>query len=274
MKPLQNTTESLGIQLRALHLPAFSAYHEEVAAKAESEGWSFAQFLGHLAEAELAERERRRLERNLKSSGLPAEKTLGTLDLAKLPDKIRRQLPTLCEGGFAKRAENLLAFGLPGGGKTHTLCAIGHELIKRSYRVLFTPAFKLVQRLLAAKRDLKLEAELKRLDTFDVVLIDDIGYIQQDRDEMEVLFTFLSDRYERKSVMITSNLVFSQWDKIFRDPMTTAAAVDRIVHHSTILEFSGPSVRAAEAKRRNKVATNERILITATATETTTETGE
>ncbi len=267
MKGLENSPESLNIQLRALHLPGFSAYHEEVAAKAEAEGWSFGQFLGHLAEAELAERERRRLERNLKVSGLPGEKTLATLNLTRLPDKIKRQMPTLCEGGFVERAENVLSFGLPGRGKTHLLCAIAHELIKRSYRVLFTPAFKLVQRLLIAKRDLKLEAELKRLDTFDVVLIDDIGYIQQDRDEMEVLFTFLSDRYERKSVMITSNLVFSQWDKIFRDPMTTAAAVDRIVHHSIILEFTGVSVRAEEAKKRNKTDLTENALVTATTAE-------
>ena len=147
-------------------------------------------------------------------------------------------------------AENILAFGLPGRGKTHVCAAIGHELIQRGYRVLFQSAFRLVQRLLIAKRDFELERALKRLDHFDVVIIDDIGYVQQDRNEMEVLFTFLAERYERRSVMITSNLVFSEWDKIFKDPMTTAAAIDRVVHHSTILELSGDSYRAEAARNR------------------------
>ena len=130
--------------------------------------------------------------------------------------------------------------------------AIGHELIQRGYQVLFQPAFRIVQRLLIAKRDFEFERALKRLDRFDVVIIDDIGYVQQDREEMEVLFTFLAERYERRSVMITSNLVFSEWDKIFKDPMTTAAAIDRVVHHSTILELSGESYRAEAAQKRNK----------------------
>lgn len=112
----------------------------------------------------------------------------------------------------------------------------------------------LVQRLLVAKKELRLEAELERLDGFDVVVLDDIGYIQQDRDEMEVLFTFLAERYERRSVVITSNLVFSQWDRIFKDPMTTAAAIDRVVHHSIILEMNGNSVRGEEAEEREREA--------------------
>ncbi|HYH45936.1 MAG TPA: ATP-binding protein, partial [Thermoanaerobaculia bacterium] len=132
----------------------------------------------------------------------------------------------------------------------HLVCALGRELVQRGYQVLFMPAFKLVQRLLAAKRDLLLEAELRRLDRFDAVILDDLGYVQQSRDEMEVLFTFLAERYERRSVLITSNLVFSEWDKIFQDPMTTACAIDRLVHHATILELSGTSYRAETAKRR------------------------
>ena len=164
---------------------------------------------------------------------------------------VRRLLPTLCEGGFVQQADNVLAFGLPGRGKTHLVCAIGHELIQRGYRVLFVPAFRLVQQLLIAKRDLKLEAMLRKLDRFDVVILDDIGYIQQDRDEMEVLFTFLAERYERRSVMVTSNLVLSEWDKIFKDPMTTACAIERLVHHSVILELTGKSYRTEVAQKRN-----------------------
>ena len=163
---------------------------------------------------------------------------------------MRRQLSLLCEGGFVERAENLLAFGLPGRGKTHLVCAIGHELVARGYRVLFTPTFRLVQRLLAAKRELALATQLRQLDRCDLVILDDIGYVQQDREEMEVLFTFLAERYERRSVAITSNLVFSEWDRIFKDAMTTAAAIDRLVHHATILELTGKSYRSEAAKKR------------------------
>ncbi len=245
------TPQGIDVLLRSLRLPSFVAQHEELARQAERETWSFSQYLHHLSEVEIADRERRRTERLLKQSDLPRDKSLDTLDLGLLPVKVRRQVPTLCDGGFVERAENILSFGLPGRGKTHLLCAIGHELINRGYRVLFTPAYRLVQRLLVAKRELLLEQELRKLDRYAVVIIDDIGYIQQDRDEMEVLFTFLGERYERRSVMISSNLVFSQWDRIFKDPMTTAAAIDRVVHHATILELTGKSVRGEEAKRRN-----------------------
>jgi DNA replication protein DnaC len=243
---------SLEMLLRQLKLPSFAQSHEEAGTQAEKEGWTFRQYLHHLAEVEVEDRRRRRIERNLKHSHLPADKTLGTLDTKGLPRKVKTQLPGLCEGSFVERAENVLAFGLPGRGKSHTLAAIGHELIQRGYRVLYRPAFLIVQQLLVAKRELELDRALRRLDAFDVVVIDDIGYVQQSRDEMEVLFTFLSERYERRSVMITSNLVFSEWDKIFKDPMTTAAAIDRVVHHATILELTGSSYRTNEARKRNK----------------------
>lgn len=241
---------SLPVLLRGLKLPAFVESYEEAARQAERQGWTFSAYLRHLAELEHQERRRRRVERNLKQSGLPLEKTLGALEQDRLPARVRRLLPSLCEGGFLERAENVLAFGLPGRGKTHLLCAVGHELVQRGYAVLFIPAFRLVQQLLVAKRNLALEAELHRLDRFDAVILDDIGYIQQDRDEMEVLFTFLAERYERRSVLISSNLVFSQWDRIFKDPMTTAAAIDRIVHHAVILELTGASYRTDAAKER------------------------
>jgi DNA replication protein DnaC len=238
------------VLLRSLKLPGFVRSHSQVADQAEREGWSFERYLLHLAEIEIADRHSHRIERLLRQSELPHDKRLSALDLARLPAPVRRTLPTLCEGGFVDRAENLLAFGLPGRGKTHLVCAIGHELIQRGYQVLFVPAFKLVQRLLVAKRNLELEATLRRLDRFDAVILDDLGYVQQSREEMEVLFSFLAERYERRSVLITSNLVFSQWDKIFQDPMTTACAIDRLVHHALILELSGKSFRAEEAKHR------------------------
>lgn len=245
-------TQTLPMLLRLLKLPAFATNHEEEARKAETQGVSHTAYLRHLVELELSSRRGRRIERLQKASELPSEKTLATLKLEKLPIKVRRQLPALCEGGFVERAENVLAFGLPGRGKTHLACAVGHELVKRGYAIFFTSSVLLVQRLLIAKKELQLEAELKRLDAFDAVILDDIGYIQQDREEMEVLFTFLAERYERRSVIITSNLVFSQWDRIFKDPMTTAAAIDRVVHHSVILEMNGPSVRGEVAAQREE----------------------
>ena len=242
---------ALGMLLRALKLPAFAVHHEEVARQAERGGWTFEVYLRHLVELELGERKERKIQRLLKGSDLPSEKTLATLDPERLPAKVKRQLPGLCEGGFVERAENVLAFGLPGRGKTHLVCAIGHELVRRGLSVLFTPTYKLVQRLLVAKKALTLEEELKALDRFDAVILDDIGYVQQDREEMEVLFTFLAERYERRSVVITSNLVFSQWDRIFKDPMTTAAAIDRVVHHAQILELTGKSKRIEDAAARD-----------------------
>ena len=244
--------EGLEMLLRSLRLPSFVAAFQEVAVTAEKQGWTFEQYLHHLAEIELADRHRRRIQRQLKSSMLPSGKTLAVLEIDRFPTKVRRQISSLCTGEFADRAENVLAFGLPGRGKTHLVIAIGHELIQRGHSVYFAPTYQLVQRLLVARRDLTLEKELRRLDRFDVVILDDLGYVQQDREEMEVLFTFLGERYERRSVMITSNLVFSQWDRIFKDPMTTAAAIDRVVHHATILELNGSSYRNDQAMKRTK----------------------
>lgn len=242
--------DALMVLLRALKLPAFARYAEEVAGKATREGWTFGRYLQHLAELEVEERRVRRIDRALRDSDLPADKTLATLNRGRLPAKVAKLLPSLCDGGFVERGENLLAFGLPGRGKTHVVAAVGHELIQRGYRVLFTPTFALVQRLLAAKRDLRLERELAALDIYHAVILDDIGYVQQSRDEMEVLFTFLAERYERKSVLITSNLVFSDWIRIFKDPMTTAAAIDRLIHHAVIVEMTGVSYRDEVARKR------------------------
>ena len=186
---------------------------------------------------------------------------LGILELAaqegerKLPQSVDRQLSGLVEGDFLDRAENLLVFGNPGSGKTHLVCALGQELILRDRRVLFSTCALLVQRLLRAKLELTLERELKKLDRFEALIIDDIGYVQQNRDEMEILFTLLSHRYERRSILLTSNLVFSDWERIFKDPLTTAAASDRLVHHSVILELNVTSYRMEAAKQRTQKET-------------------
>lgn len=245
--------DSMALMLRALRLPGMLSEYQTLAQEATREEWSYERYLAAVVETELHTRAEKRTLRLLQRAGLPEGKFLDTLDTKSLPLNVRRQIPSLIDGGFVERAENVLAFGLPGRGKTHLVAAIARELILRyGTSVLFTTAFHLVQRLLVAKRDLCIEALLKKLDRFELVVLDDIGYVQHSREEMEVLFTFLSERYERRSLMITSNLVFSEWDKIFKDPMTTAAAIDRVVHHSTILELNGGSYRAKEAGERNK----------------------
>jgi DNA replication protein DnaC len=166
-----------------------------------------------------------------------------------MPTKVAKHLNVLTDGSFLNRCENILAFGNPGSGKTHLLCAIGHELIAKGRRVLFIGCSQLVQDLLIAKRDLAMSKLLKKLSRYDAIIVDDIGYVQHSRQEMEVLFTFLADRYERGSLMITSNLPFSKWEQIFKDPMTAAAAIDRLVHHSVILELNIESYRMQVAKK-------------------------
>jgi len=196
--------------------------------------------------AEADGRSGRRVERLQKASKLPMGKTLGTLDMKRFPPELQRKLRELGSGKFLENTFNVLAFGLPGTGKSHASCAIGHAMIEAGHAVLFTPAYKLVQELLVAKRELALPRALRKLDAFELIILDDIGYIKQRPDEVEVLFTLMAERYERRSLMITSNLVFSEWDQIFQNPMTTAAAIDRLVHHSVILEFDVPSFRTAE----------------------------
>ena len=229
--------ETLQQHFRTLRMPTAVQIVEETIATAQKENWSLETFLSEILEQEMEGRRLRRIERLKKAAHLPVEKTLVAFNQERLPLQIRRLLPQLCTGEFVDRAENLLVFGLPGRGKTHFAAAVGHELVNIGRSVFFTPTYRLVDRILRARRDLELEYELRRLDRFEVLILDDIGYVQQSRDEMEVLFTLLAERYERRSVVITSNLVFSQWDQIFKDPLTTAAAIDRVVHHSIIVEF-------------------------------------
>ncbi len=248
--------ETIQQHFRSLRMPTAVQIVAETLAVAQKEDWSLETFLGEILEQEMEGRHQRRIERLQKAAYLPVEKTLATFDQERLPLQVRRLLPQLCQGDFVDRAENLLVFGLPGRGKTHFSAAVGHELVKLGRSVFFTPTYRLVDRLLRARRDLELEAALRRLDRFEVLILDDIGYVQQSRDEMEVLFTLLAERYERRSVVITSNLVFSQWDQIFKNPMTTAAAIDRVVHHSIIVEFGKEmtSHRADEAALRQQDA--------------------
>jgi len=235
--------------LKELHVPTIRECFEDIARTAEQESLSYERYLLELAERECEARRERRIGRLLRESRLPLEKNIDSFDLKRLPAKVRQQVTTLLDGTFLDRKENVLAFGNPGTGKTHLLCAIGQELIKSGSRIYFTSCSLLVQDLLIAKQNLKLSRVIKRLSKHDAIIIDDIGYVQHSREEMEVLFTLLAERYERGSIMITSNLPFSKWEVIFKDPMTTAAAIDRLVHHSVILELNIKSYRVEQAQK-------------------------
>jgi len=208
--------------------------------------------LSEVLDLEAQARRERRVERLRRSSHLPPAKTFETLEEERVPRPVLIKARELARGGFVERADNVLLFGKPGVGKSHLACALGHALVDAGIAVLFTATFQLVQHLLAARRDLALPRALRALDAFDVVILDDLGYVQQTPDEAEVLFTLIAERYERRSLILTSNLVFSEWDRIFKNPMTTAAAIDRLVHHAVILEIDRTSVRAEDAKLRKE----------------------
>jgi DNA replication protein DnaC len=233
--------------LRQLHLPGIMECYEEFRRLALKESLSYEEFLLELLEKECEVRTNKRISRLLKESKLPLDKSMENFDLKRIDIKIRHQVKSLLEGSFLDRCENVLAFGNPGSGKTHLLCGIAQKLVRDGRRILFCTCSLLVQELLISKRELELSKKLKKLSRYDALIIDDLGYVQQEREEMEVLFTLLADRYERGSVMLTSNLPFSQWEQIFKDPMVTAAAIDRLVHHSVIVELNLESFRMAEA---------------------------
>ena len=234
--------------LKSLHLPTIRQCYEEVARQAEREALSYERYLHELVQRECEERQENRTAKMLRESHLPLEKSLEAFDTRRLPAKATRQMRMLLDGGFLERTENALVFGNPGSGKTHLLQAVGQALIRKGRRIFFTTCEMLVQELLIAKRDLKLSKLIKKYARYEGMIIDDLGYIRQTREEMEVVFTLLAERYERGSVLLTSNLPFSKWEGIFKDPMTTAAAIDRLVHHSVIIELNIPSYRLEHAK--------------------------
>ena len=247
---IQNELRSrLEGHLKELHLPTVRACYEEVAQQAQQESLGYEHYLLEVIEQECQVRQQRRIERLLQESHVPVEKGLASLELDRLPRKVVNQVHTLLTGSFLSRRENVLVFGNPGSGKTHLVSALGQEMVRQGHRVFFSHCSLLVQELLRAKQELKLVRTLKKLARYEALILDDIGYVQQSREEMEVLFTLLAERYERGSVMITSNLPFSQWEVIFKDPMTTAAAIDRLVHHCIIIELNVASYRMAKAQK-------------------------
>src|SRR5512135_933367 len=253
-----NRHQELKAMLDRLKLAGMTTHFADLALRAAKEGLSHEAYLHELARQEEALRQERRTERLLRASGLPLEKTFRTFDLKWLSPALQLQIERLKPGAFLEQAINVVAVGKPGVGKSHVLAALGYELILSGHSVFWTPTSTLVQRLLAAKRDLRLPQELARLDKFACVILDDIGYVPHDRDEMEVLFTFLAEPYEHKSVMLTTNLVFSEWQRIFKDPMTTLAAIDRVVHHSVILDMMSEESYRAEVANQHHLSEETR----------------
>jgi DNA replication protein DnaC len=244
---------TLAGQLTDLHLPTVRECYEATARRAERETLSYEQYLAEVMGRECEERRKTKIQRLLKDSALPLEKSLAAFELHRLPPKAARQLRTLLDGSFLGRKENVLVFGNPGSGKSHVLTALAQELVVTQERKMhFTKCALLMQDLLAAKRDLRLSKEIKRLSRYEGLIIDDLGYLQESRDDMEVVFTLLAERYERGSVLMTSNLAFSKWEAIFKDAMMTAAAIDRLVHHSVIIELNIPSYRAEQALKNKE----------------------
>ncbi len=233
-------------------MPTFREVHAMVAEQAAREHWTHTQFLADLVEKECQSRSQSRILRLMRNANLLAGKTWETFEWKRLPLHVTQQFETLRSGSFLDRQDNLLIFGKPGSGKTHLLSALGDQLVKQGRSVCFSTCQMLVQELLRAKRDFRLERVIKKLSKFEALIIDDLGYVQQSREEMEVLFTLLSERYERSSVLLSSNLPFSKWEQIFKDPMTTAAAIDRLIHHSVIIELNIPSFRLDQAKKKTK----------------------
>lgn len=251
MSAAADVRPALIAQLKDLHLPTVRECYEETARRAERETLTYEQYLLEVISRECEQRRKTRVQKLLKQSSLPLEKSLENFNVKRLPAKAQRQLKTLLEGDFLDRKENVLVFGNPGSGKSHLLTALAQELIvTRERRMHFTKCALLMQDLLAAKRDLRLSKEIKRLGRYEGLIIDDLGYIEQSREDMDVVFTLLAERYERGSVLMTSNLPFSKWEGIFKDAMMTAAAIDRLVHHCVIIELNIPSYRVEEAKKK------------------------
>lgn len=243
----------LAVMLGELRLPTIKAVWPSFAEKADTEGWPAARFLSALAEHELAERDRRRIERHLAEARLPPGKTLDTFDFEAVPSVSKAQVMAIAAGdAWLGTGANLLLFGPPGGGKSHLAAAIGLALIESGWKVLFTRTTDLVQKLQIARRDLTLEAALARLDRFDLLILDDLAYVTKDQAETSVLFELIGARYERRSILITANQPFGEWGKVFPDPAMTLAAVDRLVHHATIFEMNVESYRRRVALDRKR----------------------
>jgi len=243
----------VALLLAELRLSAVKLVWGDLAAQADKEGWPAARFLAALAEHEVAERGRRRIERHLAEARLPPGKTLDIFDFEAVPVVSKAQVMALAAGdAWLDRGANLILFGPPGTGKSHLAAALGFALVENGWRVLFTRTTDLVQRLQIARRELALEAAIARLDKYHLLILDDLAYVTKDQAETSVLFELIGARYERRSLLVTANQPFGEWGKIFPDQAMTLAVVDRLVHHATIFEMNVESYRRRAALERKR----------------------
>lgn len=242
--------KSLPILLKQLRLPAFVDHHQRYQETAIEQSWGYGRYLAKLCEEEIAQRFQSRIESWTKEAKLPRGKSFATLDLNALPDPIQKKVIALRDDTqWARQADNVLLIGPSGVGKSHLAAALALHLIERGIRAKWMPATALLQHLQQAKKSLDLMTAMSRLDKYRVLIIDDIGYVKKNDSETQVLFEFIAHRYESGSLIVTSNQPFSQWDQIFPDTMMTVAAIDRIIHHATIIEIDAESYRRKNQKK-------------------------